>query len=475
MDSFAVLKDGTSFDRKRFGRDISLFAEAQPEKHAKIEGPKTENIRKEFKIAVTGSEVPLPISSFETLFSSHEIPAPTQSIISSLYENMTPIQMQGIPTIFNKRDLIAVAPTGSGKTLSFALPLISMLKAPSNLRLLVISPTNELSRQLFKEFLVLSEGTKLRVEQLTRRSKEPIEAKIGYDVLVCSPLYILHWLGENTLDTIEYIVMDEADQLFDLGFLEQLDLILKKCPGNAMKMMFSATMLPAIELLAYSMLIDPVKIMVGINNATVSTVSQELKFCTNEGGKVLALKQMVQNGEITPPVLVFVQSKLRAIQLCKELKSFSIHVGLIHSNMSDRERDIVVKSFRTGTIWVLICTDLLSRGMDFHGVNLVINYDFPQSIVSYVHRIGRAGRAGEQARAVTLYTLDDAPYVKMIANLMKKSGVEVPEWMMDLKGPNKSMKKKIEKRPVRRENIGGRIQVSRTLRRFMKKKSDREK
>ena len=230
--------------------------------------------------------------------------------------------MQGIPAVLNKRDIIGIAPTGSGKTLSFALPLVSLLKTSGNLRAVIIAPTKELSRQLFKEFLLLCEGTSIRVEHLNKKSKPINEAKDFYDVIVASPLYMIHWLGDDSLDTVQYIVMDEADQLFDLGFLDQLDLILKKCPGDCVKMMFSATMLPAIEILAYSMLIDPVKIVVGMQNSTVPTVLQELKFCTNESGKILALRQMIANGQMVPPVLVFVQSKERAIQLSKELKPF---------------------------------------------------------------------------------------------------------------------------------------------------------
>ena len=265
--------------------------------------------------------------------------------------------------------------------------------------------------------------------------------------------------------------MDEADQLFDMGYLDQIDSILKKCSGTSVKMMFSATMLPAIEILAYSMLIDPVKITVGIKNSTVQTVTQELKFCSNESGKILALKQMIQSGELTPPVLMFVQSKDRAIQLQAEIKTMAIHSAYIHSGLDDKERDIVVKNFRTGQIWVLICTDLMSRGIDFFGVNLVINYDFPQSVISYIHRIGRAGRAGESAKAVTFYTVDDGPYVKMIANVMKKSGADVPQWMLELKGPNKSMKKNIEKKPIKRESIRSRYRISRSLRKYMKNKN----
>ena len=256
--------------------------------------------------------------------------------------------MQGIPAVLNKRDIIGIAPTGSGKTLSFALPLVSLLKTSGNLRAVIIAPTKELSRQLFKEFLLLCEGTSIRVEHLNKKSKPINEAKDFYDVIVASPLYMIHWLGDDSLDTVQYIVMDEADQLFDLGFLDQLDLILKKCPGDCVKMMFSATMLPAIEILAYSMLIDPVKIVVGMQNSTVPTVLQELKFCTNESGKILALRQMIANGQMVPPVLVFVQSKERAIQLSKELKPFGLHVGMIHSGLNDKDRDVVVKNFRIG-------------------------------------------------------------------------------------------------------------------------------
>jgi ATP-dependent RNA helicase DDX52/ROK1 len=474
MDSFSVLKDGTSFDRKRFGKDMALFSESLPIKKAKIEAPKTENIRKEFKISVSGTNVPEPVSSWTDLFSKYEFNSNTKLLIRKLYENMTPIQMQGIPSILNKRDLIGIAPTGSGKTLAFSLPMISLLKSSANLRALVLSPTKELSRQLFKEFLVLSEGTGLKVEVLTKKTKPAEEIVDKCDILVSTPLLMVHWLGEDRLTTIQYIIMDEADQLFDMGYLDQIDTILKHCPGNSMKLMFSATILPSIEILAYSMLIDPIKIIIGMKNSTVPTVSQDLKFCTNEAGKILGLRQMIQSGEITPPVLVFIQSKDRAIQLSKELKPYGLHVGMMHSGLNDKDRDIVVKNFRTGQSWILICTDLMSRGMDFHGVNLVINYDFPQSVISYIHRIGRAGRAGEQARAVTFYTIEDAPYIKMIANVMKKSGFDVPDWIMKLKNPTQKLKKKIERKPIKRENIGSKYRISRTLRRYLKTKVKKE-
>lgn len=470
MDSFAMLKDGVSFDRKRFSNDISLFSESLPQKKPKIEAPSTNNIRKEFKIHTSGSNIPEPVSSWGQLFESYSFLQRTQDLITKQYENLTAVQMQAFPLLMQKRDTIAIAPTGSGKTLAYLLPLISLVKNREKLRGLIITPTKELAKQVFKEFLVLSEGTGIVGQLIRKKGKGLEELAEDCDVLFCTPLMLVHMMEEKELPSIEFVIIDESDQLFDMGYLDQVDQILKKCPGGCTKWMFSATMLPAIEMLAFSMLIDPAKITVGIKNATVSTVSQELKFCTNEAGKTIALKQMLQNGELSPPVLVFVQSKDRAIQLGKEIKALVPHTLAIHSGLDDKNREIAVKNFRTGSTWILICTDLMSRGMDFHGVRLVINFDFPQSVISYIHRIGRAGRAGETAKAVTFYTIEDAPYVKMIANVMKKSGFEVPEWMMKLKTPSKEMKKKLEKKPIRRENISSKYRISRSLRKFMKKK-----
>ncbi|CAG9310613.1 unnamed protein product [Blepharisma stoltei] len=477
MDVFSILKDGTSFDRKRFGSDIALFKQSEPYKKIKTEvsSPQTEDVRKEFHISVDGSDIPEPIKSFEEIFNNYNFPENTQKVIGELYENLTPVQMQAIPCILNKRDLIAIAPTGTGKTLSFALPLISLLRKPKRLRALIIGPTKELARQLYKEILVLSEGTNLRVHLLSKKSPEPKEWSSNYDIIVTTPLLLVHKLDSDTLKSVQYIILDESDQLFDMGYLDQIDTILKKCTRkNQVKMMFSATMLPTVEIVAKAMLINPVKIIVGMKNTTVSTLEQKLTFCSNELGKLIALRQMVQDGEMVPPVLIFTQSKERAKELFRELKNDNLRVGMIHAGMNDAQRDIVVKNFRVGNIWILICTDLIARGIDFRGVNLVINYDFPQSVVGYIHRVGRAGRAGREAKAVTFYTFEDAPYIRMIVNLMKRSGAEIPEWMLQLRAPTRKERRELEKKPVRRETIMRKPKFTRSLRRFMAKKKKNE-
>ena len=154
-----------------------------------------------------------------------------------------------------------------------------------------------------------------------------------------------------------------------------------------------------------------------------------------------------------PPMLIFVQSKARAKELYKELIFDGVNVNVIHGDKPKRERDEIIKQFRTGEIWVLICTDLMARGIDFKTVNQVVNFDFPTSLVSYIHRVGRTGRAGREGKAITYYTDEDVPYVKLIANLMKKSGHEVPEWMLNLKSANNKAWKKVETKPLKRHTI----------------------
>lgn len=166
----------------------------------------------------------------------------------------------------------------------------------------------------------------------------------------------------------------------------------------------------------------------------------------------MTLRQYLREG-FEPPMLIFVQSKTRAKELYKELIFDGVNVNVIHGDKGKIERDEIIKQFRTGEIWVLVCTDLMARGIDFKTVNCVVNFDFPTSLVSYIHRVGRTGRAGRAGKAITYFTDDDVPYVKLIANLMKKSGHEVPEWMLNLKSSSNKEWKKVETRPIKRRTI----------------------
>jgi len=266
---------------------------------------------------------------------------------------------------------------------------------------------------------------------------------------------LVYMIEEGTVDlkNVEHIVLDEGDKLLELGFLEQVDEILVGCTNpNKRNYLFSATLPPSIELLAKTVMRDPARVVIGVRNAAAETVNQKLVFVGSEEGKLLAVRQLLKQG-LKPPVLIFVQSIERAKELFHELIYDGINVDVIHSERTQAQRDKIVQNFRAGKIWMLISTELMSRGMDFKGISVVINYDFPQSTVSYIHRIGRAGRAGRPGEAITYFTLEDTEYLRSIAEVMKDSGCEVPKWMLELKKPTKEMKKRLKKNPIKRNRI----------------------
>ncbi|KAI9275419.1 P-loop containing nucleoside triphosphate hydrolase protein, partial [Phascolomyces articulosus] len=417
--------------------------------------------RKSKRIRVYGTDIPNPFSTFEDLSTYHNLkPLLYKNIRKSKYASPTPIQTQSIPIILHGRDLMACAPTGSGKTLAYLLPILQDLDKPSKIgyRALIIAPTRELAQQIDRELSRISEGTNLKINVLTKataahKAQNP-QQRQKFDILISTPLRLVHAIRENEIDLshIRHLVLDEADKLLDLGFLEQTDEIFAACSSTTIrKSLFSATFSSTVEDLAQSVMKNPIRVVVGARNAATDTIKQELIFTGNESGKMVALRQYIQKG-IRPPVLIFVQSIDRAKELFHELVYDGINVEVIHSERTKAQRDNIINQFRLGKIWVLIATELMARGLDFKGVNLVINYDFPQSVASYIHRIGRTGRAGRQGEAVTYYTKDDLQYLKSVVNVMRESGCDVPEWMLNLKKPNHQQRREI-RRGVERETI----------------------
>ncbi|CEP17983.1 hypothetical protein [Parasitella parasitica] len=412
--------------------------------------------RKEHKIKVYGTDVPNPFRSFQDLAS------PAYNLDPVLYRNLTtikyttptPVQMQSIPIMLHGRDVMACAPTGSGKTMAFLLPILQDLKKPekkTSYRALIIAPTRELAQQIAREANHLSQGTKLRINVLTKataadKSQNP-ESRQKFDILITTPLRLVYAIKEKEVDltAVKHLVLDEADKLLDQGFLEQTDEIFAACSSATIqKSLFSATFSSHVEELANTVMKNPIRIVIGSKNAATDTIKQELLFTGTEAGKMIALRQLVQKG-IKPPVLIFVQSIERAKELFHELIFDGINVEVIHSDRSKAQRDNIIDQFRVGKIWVLIATELMARGLDFKGVNLVINYDFPQTVASYIHRIGRTGRAGRQGEAVTYYTQDDLQYMRGVVNVMKNSGCEIPEWMLNIKKMTSNQKQKMRK------------------------------
>jgi ATP-dependent RNA helicase DDX52/ROK1 len=267
-----------------------------------------------------------------------------------------------------------------------------------------------------------------------------------------------HLVQDKTVpwDKIQYAVFDEADRLWaDDQFLVTVDEILTRVPREATRALFSATLPEKIEDLARTVMSAPIRVLIGMRNAATDQIDQRLMFAGSEEGKVLAVRQMFVDGGLPLPVLIFVQSIERAEELYRELRMScpNVKVDRIHAKRPLDERDAIVEQFRSGQLWALICTELMARGVDFKAVGAVINYDFPQTVLSYIHRIGRTGRGNRRGVAITLFTEDDADYLRVIVSVMRQSGCEVPDWMLKLKKPSKSKRRNWEEAPIKRESI----------------------
>jgi len=420
-------------------------------------------IRESAHINVEGSDVPSPIREFEQLktvfnFKRYLL----RNIESCGYTFPTPIQMQVIPTMCKGRDVVAISPTGSGKTAAYLLPILHTLKEPEKegIRAVILAPTRELAQQIYRHLKKLSLSKPFKICVLTKivtsASHTSINLGKNYDILISTPMRLVNLIQENkfAFNKIQMLVFDEGDRLFDENFLTDVDSIVAACRNPSLRVsLFSATILPKVEELARTILRDPVRIHIGVKNAAAESVDQKLLFVGTEDGKLLALRQLVAEG-LHPPVLIFVQSKERAQELFHELVYSGLNVDVIHGERTKQQRDVIVERFRAGQLWVLIATELMSRGMDFKGVSLVINYDFPQSTASYIHRIGRTGRAGRPGKAITLFTEDDAVLLRSIANIMKQSGCEVPEWIFQkYKKADTFKRRRLQKLPPEREPI----------------------
>ncbi|KAJ3260172.1 DEAD (Asp-Glu-Ala-Asp) box polypeptide 52 [Boothiomyces macroporosus] len=462
MDFFKVLGAGAKFNKK-YKPEKKEAKETKPEATNDSEldffndKPKPKILdtiqdanewRKKNNIKVYGTDVPHPFKTFEELGERFQFKNYLQKNIASCYETPTPIQMQSLPIILHGRDLIACAPTGSGKTLAFLLPILHDLKAPTKegFRAVIISPTRELATQK----LIVGKPFKVCVlskANTTSNLKNYVNA-LKQEVFKLDRLSFID-------NRVRHLVLDEADKLLEAGFLEQVDDIFSACTASNLQIsLFSATISSGVEELAKSFMKDPLRIVVGLKNSATDTINQKLLYVGQEQGKLVAVRQLVQSG-LVPPCLIFVQSIERAKELFHELVYDGINVDVIHGERTKMQREMIVNNFRTGKIWVLIATELMARGIDFKGVNMVINYDFPQSVASTVDlnsRIGRTGRAGRKGEAITYFTKQDTPYLKMIVNVMKDSGCEVPDWMLELKNTSKALKQELKK-GIKREQV----------------------
>jgi ATP-dependent RNA helicase RhlE len=364
-----------------------------------------------------------------TSFSDFGLVAPIlKALASEGYERPTPIQSQAIPHVLGGRDLCGIAQTGTGKTAAFALPILHRLtQNPRALvrkgcRVLVLSPTRELASQIADSFRTY--GRHLRLSTAVIFGGVPIgkqerQLAPGVDILVATPGRLIDLVDRRALSLrdVDILVLDEADQMLDLGFIHALKRIVTLLPRQRQSLFFSATMPRTIAALADDFLKDPAKVAVAPVATTVERVEQSVMFVPT--GRKQALLETVLRDPSIERVLVFTRTKHGADKVVRGLEKAGITAAAIHGNKSQPQRERALAGFRTGACRILVATDIAARGIDVDGVTHVINYDLPNVPESYVHRIGRTARAGASGLAISFCNDEERAYLRDIEKLTR--------------------------------------------------------
>src|SRR5689334_15233090 len=366
-------------------------------------------------------------------FSSVGLAPVLQSAVAAQgYTTMTPIQAKAIPIVLAGRDVMGAAQTGTGKTAAFSLPLLhkmlphensSMSPARHPVRALVIAPTRELADQVADNIKGYAAHSKLRVAVVfggIDMKPQTLELKQGVEVLVATPGRLLdHIEAKNcVLNQVEYVVLDEADRMLDIGFLPDLQRILSYLPKQRQTLLFSATFSPEIKRLAESYLQDPILVEVARPNATASTVEQRF-YSVQPDDKRRAVMKLLKDRSLSQAI-VFVNSKLGCARLARAFERDGLRTNALHGDKSQDERLKALDAFKQGTVDVLVATDVAARGLDIVDLPAVFNFDVPFNAEDYVHRIGRTGRAGASGLAVTLVAPSDTRLISDIEKLLKR-------------------------------------------------------
>ncbi|WP_396209655.1 DEAD/DEAH box helicase [Flavobacterium sp.] len=352
-----------------------------------------------------------------------------QALEEEGYSNPTPIQEQAIPEILLGQDLVACAQTGTGKTGAFAIPILNLIhrivgsaKKAKHIRTLVVTPTRELAIQIDESFKTYGKYTNVKSLVIfggVNQVPQVNELKNGVDVLIATPgrLLDLHKQGFIDLNHMHHLVLDEADQMLDMGFINDVKKIIKLTPDNRQTLLFSATMPLAIRELADTFLTKPKYISVTPISSTAENVSQKVYF-VNKDDKRLLLKQLIIQESLSN-ALVFTRTKHGADNIVKVLKKASIKAEAIHGDKSQNARQRVLEQFKNKEIDILVATDIAARGIDIEQLPFVINFDIPNISETYVHRIGRTGRAGNSGLAISFCGKDEKPYWQDIEKLIR--------------------------------------------------------
>ena len=369
----------------------------------------------------------IPETSFATLGLSEAL---LRALTDEGYATPTPIQAKAIPHVLAGRDLFGCAQTGTGKTAAFALPLIDRLRetprkaAPRRCRVLVLAPTRELAAQIHESFLAYGRHSGLRAAVIYGGVGQQPQARAmmhGVDVLVATPGRLLDLVSQRLVDIrdVEFLVLDEADRMLDMGFIHDVRKIVGQLPRDRQTLFFSATLPTEVRDLADSMLRNPLEVRTAPRSTPAETVSQSVVFVPKREKKALLVKLLRE--EATGRVIVFARTKHGADKLHRDLEKAGIDAAAIHGNKSQAQREKALAAFKSPRPPVLVATDIAARGIDVDHVAHVVNYELPHEPETYVHRIGRTGRAGQTGAAVSFCDAEERPRLVAIERLLKRS------------------------------------------------------
>ncbi len=355
------------------------------------------------------------------------------SIARQGYSQPTPIQEKAIPHILAGRDILGCAQTGTGKTAAFALPILQLLSNQENInskgiKALILAPTRELALQIYQSFEAYGSNMNLKYALIfggVSQQGQVNSIRKGANVVIATPGRLIDLIeqGHVNLNSVEYFVLDEADRMLDMGFIHDIRSIIADLPVKKQTIFLSATLSPEIRKLADKLLHTPVYITIEPVTSTSSLIEQGIYYVNKENKRAL-LKYILKDAMIEN-ALVFTRTKRGADKVVKELNLNQIKAEAIHGNKSQNARERALKCFRNRTTRVLVATDIASRGIDIDNLTHVINYELPEEAATYVHRIGRTGRAGASGKAVSFCSPDEVSYLRGITKLLHKDIAEI--------------------------------------------------
>ena len=389
-------------------------------------------------------------------FSELELIEPLLNAVKEMkYDIPSPIQEQAIPAIISGRDIFGCAKTGTGKTAAFALPILQKLylrdeseKYPRTIKALILAPTRELAIQINETFEAMNPQVNLKSAVIfggVRQGSQVTKINRGIDVLIATPGRLIDLYNQGLVDLkhVEYLVLDEADRMLDMGFIKDIRKILRFIPRRHQTMLFSATLPDEIKHLVSDLLNDPLKIMISSGNVTVEKINQSLYF-VDKVNKAKLLIKLLENPQIYNAI-VFVRTKRNVDTLCKKLIKAQITCEGIHGDKSQNARVRALNNFKNDKVRVLVASDIAARGIDIDELTHVINFDLPDQAENYVHRIGRTARAGASGEAITFCSFQEKALLKDIQKFINQDipVVDNPYYpMKDLSIPEKKHKSK---------------------------------